>query len=380
MAGTRGSGISPVQKEYLDVLRSAIWGETPSRIPSDVKGVLDIANLHKTRPLILDALQKAGLEVTDPHDWEIIYRTTSSHVTLNRYLAKLITYFDENGVRTVLLKGQGVARNYPQPMLRECGDIDLYVGPEQYERACDLMKKFVAGTNITADELTAKHYFVCSNGVYIELHQYCDILKNQRENRFFQGIAAKGLSENLVPITINDVTVNTPADSFNAFFIFQHIWYHLINGGIGFRQICDWILFLHSRAGRLDTSVLDEALDYLKLRSPWQVFGSIAVDYLGLPADEMPFYVPGRQEEVAALLSLILKEGNFGYALYGLDKRPTNFAEGKWFSMKVYLKRNRIFYRLFPERRHLIFRDALYYLFDGTRRAIKHILKGEKTD
>ncbi|MBO4557694.1 MAG: nucleotidyltransferase family protein [Bacteroidales bacterium] len=372
MAGARGTGISPVHQEYLDVLRSAIRGEAPARIPANVEEVLEIANLHKTRPLVLDALQKAGYQVSDS-EWTVIYRTSSAHITLNRKLADLVTFFNRKGVKTVLLKGQGVAANYPQPMARECGDIDLYVGPQQYERACDVMKEYIAGTNVTREELSKKHFVVCTNGVYIELHQYCDILKNRREDAFFQSLAAPGLSQNLVPIAINDVTVNTPADSFNAFFIFQHIWYHLVNGGIGMRQICDWTLFLHSRAGRLDTSVVEKALTYLKLRSPWQVFGSIAVDYLGLPAEEMPFYVHGQKDKVATLLSLILQEGNFGYALYGLDKRPDNFAEGKWFSMKVYLKRNAIFYRLFPERRLLIIRDGIYDLIDGTLRVIRHI-------
>ena len=344
-------------------------------VPEDLEQVLEIANLHKTRPMILDALQKAGYDFLDDKTWSLIYRTASMHLTLNRFLARLVTFFDTAGLKTVLLKGEGSAMNYPEPMLRECGDIDLYVGPGQYERACSLMKEFVAGTNITKDELSQKHYAVCSNGVFVELHQYCDILRSKRENAYFQSIAEPGLTENLVPISVVDVPVNTPADSFNAFFLFEHIWYHLTNGGIGFRQICDWCLFLHSRATKLDTSVVDGALKRLKLRSAWQMFASIAVDFLGFGAEEIPFYKAGLQDKARSMLALILEEGNFGYAMYGLDKRPTEFTKGKWFSMKVYLKRARVFFRCFPERRLIILRDIVYYMFDGVLRVLKHNLK-----
>ncbi len=375
MAGTRGSGIGPAEQAYLDTLGAALWGRAPEVLPANVEAVLQIANLHKTRPLILNALQKAGLDDLDDKTWSLIYKTASLHLTLNRYLVRLVAFFEKNGIKTVLLKGAGVAANYPEPVLRECGDIDLYVGPEQYERACALMREFIAGTNVTKEKLSEKHFTVCSNGVYVELHQYCDILRSKRENAYFQSIAKPGLTENLASVTITDSPINTPADSFNAFFLFEHIWYHLTNGGIGFRQICDWILFLHSRAGKLDTSVVDEALTKLKLRSAWQILGSIAVDYLGMPADEMPFYVKGLQDRAASILGLILQEGNFGYAMYGLDKRPTEFTKNKWFSMKVYLKRAAIFFRCFSERRLIIIRDVIYYLFDGVLRVIKHIFK-----
>ena len=130
MAGTRGSGIGPVQQQYLDVLRSAMWGGTLNSLPEDIPGVLDIANRQKTRPMVLDALQKAGYE--DPESLTLIYRNTSTHVKLNRNISRLVALFREAGIDPVLLKGQGIALNYPEPMLRECGDIDLYVGPEQY--------------------------------------------------------------------------------------------------------------------------------------------------------------------------------------------------------------------------------------------------------
>ena len=371
MAGARDTGISPVQKEYLDILGSAIWGEKPSHIPQDVEGVLKIANLQKTRPLVLDALQKAGYEVTDPHDWDIIYRTTSAHISIDRTIVQLVSLFRENGINPVLLKGQGVTQNYPEPMLRECGDIDLYVGEEMYDKACTLIDAQESVSRMEEESFTDKHYQVKMNGVYVEIHRAAETIKNKKQNDYYQNLSRTGLTRDLVPITISGQSVDTPADSFNAFYLFHHFVIHSIFGGVGLRQICDWVLFLHSRAGRLDTSVTDNALTFFNLHDAWRLYASIAVDYLGLPADEMPFYEAGLDKRSSELLSLILEEGNFGYKLNRLEGRPSSLVSGKLFTMKLLNKRYLKLYHIYPEMKSLIFGKHIEFLLSGIGRITK---------
>lgn len=373
MAGTRGSGISPVQQEYLDILRSALWGQTPSSIPNDVEGVLAIANLQKTRPLILDALQKAGYGDLAPEAWEVIYRTTSSHITINRAIARLVPFLKESGIDSVLLKGQGVAANYPEPMLRECGDIDLYVGEQQYEKACELMKSLATEDDIANGAEKDKHYHICLDNVHIEIHRFCDTISDKREDRYLQSFATQWLSQDLVPMTINEVSVQTPSDNFNAFFLFFHSWRHFLLEGVGLRQLCDWTLFMHSRAGKLDTTLLGEILKKLNLVIPWQIFATIAVNYLGLPKEEMPFYKAGYEETASRVLSLILQDGNFGHGNPVIGTRPPSFLRGKWFTIKMILKRPIALYRLFPEIRPQILTYAAGEIKAGIKRTKNEI-------
>lgn len=374
MAGTRGSGISPVQQEYLDILRSALWGQTPQNIPKDVEGVLAIADIQKTRPLILDALQKAGYEGIGEDAWAVIYRNTASHLALNRFIAKLVPLFRESGIDPVLLKGQGVAVNYPEPVLRECGDIDLYVGEQKYQAACELLKSMADGSATSFESEKEKHYHLCINGVHVELHRYCDTSQIRRENVFLQSIADAGLSRDLVPVEIGEVSLNTPADSFNAFYLFYHIWHHFIFEGIGLRQFCDWTLFLHSRAGKLDTSVIEVALKKLHLQAPWQYFASIAVDYLGLPPSEMPFYKADCKERAADYLAIILQDGNFGHGSAVPSKRPSGSIAGKWHTISMILRKSRHLFGIFPELRPLLFLFAVGEVKAGINRTVKESL------
>ena len=349
MASRGSNRITSAQEEYLALLRSAIWGTEVVAVRSDIKAILAIANMQKTRPLILLALQKAGCCTADKQTQAFIHKTAASHINLNRTIARTVTALRDAGIDPVLLKGQGVAQNYPDPMLRECGDIDLYVGKDNYAKACEVAKGLATESEAKDATESSKHFHIWIYGLCLEIHRVSEVVPGKRQNEFYQQLSDRGLSKDLVPVVFDGVPVNTPADSFNAFYIFHHAWHHFQAGGIGLRQVCDWMLFLHSRAGKLDTSVIESALDNLHLRKPWQVFASIAVDYLGLPATEMPFYNPDMKGISSKALALILEEGNFGHFRKEVGKRPAGYVAGKAHSVKGYLTRTFKLCRIFPK-------------------------------
>ena len=52
---------------------------------------------------------------------------------MNEVVNELCSFFKNGEIRTVLQKGQGIASLYECPLMRECGDIDLYF-PDRKER------------------------------------------------------------------------------------------------------------------------------------------------------------------------------------------------------------------------------------------------------
>ena len=57
---------------------------------------------------------------------------------MNLALDSLLTLFARHGLHPILQKGQGLASLYAYPLLRECGDIDLYfVDEKEFESASD---------------------------------------------------------------------------------------------------------------------------------------------------------------------------------------------------------------------------------------------------
>ena len=102
-------------------------------------------------------------------------------------------------------------------------------------------------------------------------------------------------------------------------FIFSHILQHFFVEGIGLRQVCDWVRFVYTYKERIDEQLLLKRLKSSRLLSKWKVFAALAVDYLGMPQESIPFYDHSDcwKRKAEKVLFLILDTGSFGQ---GRDK------------------------------------------------------------
>ncbi len=325
-------------------MRSALWSEPLSdAIPAaQLREVFSIAKAQSTLPLVCQALLLSpDQELSDSRKVAMqdkLRSCVSQHFRTNHAIAILAAGLRAQGIDPVLMKGQGVASYYKNPYLRECGDIDLYVGKQRYTDACRAAASLAGIDDIPQWSERKKHYNVDVVGVPVEIHWTSEILP-KRYDAAYQEYSFEGMSKGLVQQTIDGEKVNTPEDSFNAFFIFNHTWHHFVTGGVGLRQFCDWVMLLHAKAGRLDLDHIREMLETLDLMDSWQVFGKVAVEHLGLPEIEMPFYKKEDDPRVGEVLDIVFREGNFGHERHELRNRPNNFFAAKARSLYIHVRR-----------------------------------------
>jgi hypothetical protein len=305
---------------FFNLLRSSLWG-TPASIPSDLNdwsGVFSLAKSQSVLGLIAHAvLNDPAIVASLPEGLSVKLRSfmmanVATHNLLNNTLLQVVSTLDNAGVRSVLLKGQGLARVYPVPELRACGDIDIYVGSENYLKSCDVLGNIASWKEDSQPAENTKHFDIRIGKTTVEIHRYSDVNASKRYDRIYQTYSDEGLSSKLRVMDFAGTTVNTPADDFNAFYIFNHIWHHFMTSGIGLRQLCDWMLFLHARKDDIDQAKLRKILDDMDMMKPWQAFGCVLVDKMGMPAEEFPFYEARRGKKVRKIVDRILTEGNFG--------------------------------------------------------------------
>mgnify|MGYP002521336705 CR=1 FL=1 len=329
------------EETYLAWMRYALWGgDMPEAVdPAAIGEMIRVAARQKTRGLIFDALIRGGAPLSEDsveRMRQFLLQSLSTHRMLDDALGRAMTALREAGIPAVLLKGQGAARNYPNPQLRECGDIDIYIGPERLAEAVRTLSPLADRVD---DHLNGKHWELTMGPAEIELHQHTMLPESRRAARFYPAIEEEGLTRGLVALEFNGVRVNTPEPTFNAFYLFYHAWHHFISGGVGFRQLCDWTLYLHGCRAQIDRDRLDAMLDGMRLRRPWQLFGNSAVQALGLPREEMPFYEGKRPHTTHRILRLILAEGNFGRGREPRFLRPKGYVAGKAYSFGVHFTR-----------------------------------------
>ncbi len=332
-------------KNLLTLVRGALWGTTPVlQGPADWDAILKLASQQTVLGIAASAIQKLPAD-RQPGKERIaklqaaLFRIISAHPFLNNRLSETVSLLNRNNIHNVLLKGEGLALNYPDPSLRQCGDIDLYIGPDKCRQAYQVITETFSLEQHFSEN--AKHYELNCKGAILELHKIADLVPGFFANRRYQRWTVENLTgTNLRKEEFAGTTVNLPPYNFDAIYILNHIWHHFVAGGIGLRQICDWALYLHKFHNKIDLTLLESDLKSFGLWRVWQIFGELAVSHLGLSEDECPLYRGGYRKEADILIDIILMEGNFGrHAAVRNAPRPKGYAAGKFHSLKVNAKR-----------------------------------------
>src|SRR5690554_5075943 len=133
------------EQQFFALLRSGLWN-TPvdaSLFSSDTEWpkILKMATMQTVNGTIFDGISNLPADAQPPVEvmrrlYQTVVRIEQSHAVLNDRLTRLVSMFQAEGINAILLKGQGMARYYPNPLRRQCGDIDLYIGMEDYDKAC----------------------------------------------------------------------------------------------------------------------------------------------------------------------------------------------------------------------------------------------------
>lgn len=314
---------------FLAILRSIVWG-TSVDVPSDVdwKAVLNLAARQKC--LHAFSMWTKANRIATPFDKQLhagVYQLLSRHARLNQLTVDVIALLSKHNIHATLIKGHSLARLYPDPDMRDFGDVDIYVGEEHYHRAAEIVTEAYPNAHWHSDIRGGIHYILVldeNQDRVVELHRVTMEFHDKKADALYQGFTKKYLTYN-TRVELNGHSVLVPPVMYDALYVFMHAWHHFESTGVGFRQLGDWALCLHyayenstheewlSLCDEIDTLVIA-----LHMKTVWQTFGHILVDQLYLPADEFPLYTEHYQKRAKRLLKQVLRDGHGG--------RPTKFV------------------------------------------------------
>lgn len=346
-----------VRDLFVDILQSALWDSplTIRALREDILPVIKLAKVQSVLGLIANKILSEDSLAALLNDAErknlkhFVISNFSTSQMLNNALIAVVQELRKYNINPVLLKGQGIAKYYPVSELRQCGDIDIYVGQENFAKACEVIGEMSTPEDHERDIPSLKHFHTRIGMACFEIHRYTDVYYPKRLDRIYQKISDEGMKSDFVSLDFSGVQVSTPSVDFNAFFIFNHFWHHFIADGVGLRQICDWALLLHHNHGKINITYLEDVLHKMGLMKQWKVFGYIAVHILGLPEEELPFYDKKYLKLSKKVLDLVMLEGNFGKENLKGYKRPKGYIAGKLYSLRHRVYRNLRVLTLFPK-------------------------------
>lgn len=262
----------------------------------------------------------------------VCVHTMQQQVHLQHILSQAWTALMNAGIQPVLMKGAGLAAYYPSPEQRPWGDIDLYVGKEQYHPACAVMRDTFPGALKFDEELDHyKHYNLIADGVSIEIHRVTVGHQHPVDEMRYEKMEHFGV-QNACSLEVGGLRLKVFEPTFNALFVFLHSWEHMLTKGAILRQLVDLSFLLQHTHDAIDSKRLQQWLDELHLMDVWQLYMYILVHTLELPQTFAFFYT----DAVAARAQRLLQDLLAGAMMEPehVSSAPTNRIARKMHTMQ----------------------------------------------
>lgn len=232
--------------------------------------------------------------------------------------AQIFSALTDEGLHPVLMKGSVLEAYYPERSHRACGDIDVFVHPDEYERACGIVNALCGHHDKSAGLFEDRvHYHVTSqSGIDIEVHRRVGETPDPDQFDIFNDWADSLLTpEECSTMVVGGVEIMIPSHRFNIVFNYQHLAKHFASKGIGLRQFVDWAVLMHAYAGESEEfwRLVDADMKTHVRMKAWQILQGILVYQLGLPESECRYWNASRaRKSQGELLQYIIDSGNFG--------------------------------------------------------------------
>ena len=265
---------------------------------------------HSLVGITFPAIQRLSTEGNVPieiyYSWEVaVKKIVRTNQKQKAAIVELYRLFLDNGFRNCILKGQAMAACYPEPSLRQSGDIDIWLEGDRRRIMSFLGQHFkITETRYIHSEMKT------AEGLKLEVHFTPSWMNAPWSNRRLQQwFKASGDSQ----FSHYDEALGfcVPTLAFDAVYILIHIYRHVLEEGIGLRQLLDyyWVLVNLTESDR--TKALDD-LRHLKLFRFTRAMMYVMVE--GFRMDERYLLCEPDSRLGSYLMKSILISGNFGHS------------------------------------------------------------------
>ena len=324
--------MSIIDNPFLDFVRFSLHDN--AEIPASAFRVswnemLETAKKQSIVGVCWQGIQRlGGMSENKPTDDDVMEwmgearKTEKRNKTVSERAAWVYGNFKTEGFNACVLKGQGNALLYPDALMRTPGDIDVWGIPQTYKKG-DEYEECIRQTINYCKELKPNaravyHHidFRKAGDVEVEVHYrpswMNNPINNRRIQRWFLEHAEECMMNETISVNGNKLTPGyaVPTWEFNVVFQLSHIFKHLLQEGIGLRQLIDYYYLLCNRPDDLPVENIKKTIQRLGLSPIAGAVMWIMKNVLGLE-ERFLVYEPIRKTGLF-MLNEVVESGNFG--------------------------------------------------------------------
>ena len=253
---------------------------------------------------------------------------------MNTSAVKLHKRLKDDGFENVLLKGQGVALLYPDPLMRSPGDLDYWIAGGR-DKVVNYVRHYFPKMSVVYHHMD----FPVFKNVPVEAHfmpsWMYSYYTNKRLQAFFSEHEAEEMQHEVeLPEGVGRIAVSSLY--FNSIYLLVHIYRHLLDEGVGLRQVLDYYYVIkHLQA---DDKIKERVINVLKSLNMCRFAAAmmyVLQEFFGL--EDKYLLIDPDEKEGRFIISEIMEAGNFGHH----DKRYVYKGKGKETRQHYFFRKQR---------------------------------------
>lgn len=346
---------------FLELLQVSIGTrERLSRVPSAVEWqeIMDEAQRQAITGIMTWGIESLPEEQKPPKELLLQWIGLSLQIEqLNALTTKVcgevFRQMEKDGLCCCVLKGQANHRYYPAQISnrRSCGDIDIWSvqdnGPKTHSPVHKVLE--YVDSHFERDGLCWLHCnFTDKSGVPVEVHFHLSFFSRPKYNKRFQSYFAD-IEQCVERVKIDGIEIPAMRVEEDVIYQMNHIYRHLIDEGVGIRQIVDYY-FLLIAWNKHQIRTKDETMKVITWLGMKRFAGAlmyVLFEVCRIPAEYL--LCEPSEKDGKFLKEEILLSGNFGHN----DPRMSNVAAGGYLKSRISqawrrFKRNLRFVSCYP--------------------------------
>lgn len=285
---------SNANRAFLQLIRLGIGASCDATISNKVDwvAVKTLAEQQGLSAVVLDGIERfksLNVQGVQGPPQELLLewigetlQNESIYETQQKEAVKMAGLFQNNGIRTYVLKGAVVAECYPKPSHRPSVDMDCYLLPEKsdfdaWNLGNDLIK--TQGFEVAFDYYKNSTFYL--NELTVENHHYFTPFRGNKRlaalEKWLQSQFENGLSGS----RIEGTELWRPPVMVTALFLIEHAYSHFLHEGLTWRMVLDWMMFSRKHKDEIDWKQLDAWIDEFGFRKFYDSYYRLGLFLIG---------------------------------------------------------------------------------------------------
>lgn len=304
-----------VKQSLLNTISFQLFGgEKPNISHNIILRVLKEAEAQTVFSLAFAYLQKE-LTIISAGNFDELNEKFYRNVILNtnnfQEHNELHELMESRQIPYVTIKGLASAYYYPDPSLRDMGDVDFLVFENDFESS----KRAVLSAGFKVDHGDDK------GSIHIAFKREPMSIWEQHRcvNGIPEGVVGEQIREELDKtietselVELDGAVCRIPDKFHHGLIMLLHMISHMTSEGIGLRHLCDWAVFVNSISNNEFVGLFSEKLKRFGLWKFAQIMTATSEKYLGIKHKEWIESAKLDDDLLEAVIADILKGGNFG--------------------------------------------------------------------